>query len=203
MSVFGREHARAWRCLSQEKIVAYNLRFPTPTPGHRPPASHNTNKLAVREGTRRPRMTCETRSFLQHSPRGSRRTGRGSRWRPCSCRDSFFAARLQSVPLGDEIGRHLGFDFSAVFRDVPTVRNASRPILSEMAEIEVGQLVRHGHEARGGGMILVIAELIAVLVLWVCGAGQQPNPPGLRVAGIEAREIDILSGDRYHVFVEL
>ncbi len=25
--------------LSQEKIVAYNLRFPTPTPGHRPPAS--------------------------------------------------------------------------------------------------------------------------------------------------------------------
>jgi len=25
--------------LSQEKIVAYNLRFPTPTPGHRPPAA--------------------------------------------------------------------------------------------------------------------------------------------------------------------
>ena len=25
--------------LSQEKIVAYNLRFPTPTPVHRPPTS--------------------------------------------------------------------------------------------------------------------------------------------------------------------
>ena len=54
---------RNWR-FSQARSRTITSTTASSTPARR---SHNTNKLAVREGTRRPRMTCEKRSSAPRS----------------------------------------------------------------------------------------------------------------------------------------